>query len=163
MTAKTLSRLPAQLAAFVEAMVETGDGPAAAVAAGVHSQRSKAFSASALDNPEVRAALDMQMRNRLASLVPMALTVVANIARSEKIDPGVRLSAAKTILDRSGYTAQDLRAKAEADLKDLKEMSREELLAALDSTESELADRAKTVGSAPDIGASSLQVIDMEG
>lgn len=151
------------MALFVQSMAETGDEVAAAVAAGVHAQRAKAFAAAALDNPDVCEALHVVLRNRLATLVPMALTVAANIARSEKIDPGVRLSAAKTILDRGGYTALELRTRAKAETKDLAEMSPDELRAMVEETERELSDRAKVVPVLPDLGAGSLQVIDMEG
>lgn len=102
------------------------------------------------------------MRTRFAEAGPLSLNLLISVVKDAKADLNIRVQAAKTLLDRSGYTAKDMR-EAEADTRDLKEMSRDELLATLDATEAQLASRAKTLEIAPTIGASAAQVIDIEG
>lgn len=157
-----LERLTPQLALFAQTFAETGKKKESAIAAGVHENRANIWSGAALANPEVKAAVDHCVRLRFAEAVPMAQAFVISLVNDEKADKRLRFDAAKDIMTRGGYAAADIKA-AQSATKDLHEMSRDELRAMLDGTETELANRAKQVEVAPLLVASSLQVIDMEG
>jgi hypothetical protein len=164
MPATPLDTLPAQLVAFVEHFAVNGDGPAAAVEAGVHPNRAKVFARVSMANPAVRAGYEHVLRTRFAESGPLALNLLLEMVvnKDKTFEPRVRLEAAKTLLDRSGYTAKDMRESA-AEVKDLKDMTRDELLLEMDKTERELADRATLVEVAPNTNQYPVQVVDMEG
>lgn len=129
------------------------------MAAGVHHERALVFARNALRDPAVKAGYEHCVRTRFAEAGPIALNVLLKFAKNERNEykPELQLQAARDLASRSGYTAKEMRESEPA--KDLKELSRDELHAALQSTEAELANRAKV----PVIGASATQVIDLEG
>jgi len=164
MPATPLDKLPAQLVIFVEHFALVGDERLAAVEAGVHPNRAAQFARVSLNDPNVKAAYEHVLRTRFASAGPIALNLLIEFVKDKekKFEPRVRLEAAKTLLDRSGYTAKGM-AESAAESKDLKEMTRDQLLEEMNRTEAELADRAKLVAIAPDVNQHSTQVIDLEG
>jgi hypothetical protein len=164
MPASPLDSLPAQLVIFVEHFATTGDGRLAAVEAGVHPNRAAIFARVSLANPAVKAGYEHILRSRFAQAVPISLNFLIEVVenKAKVYAPGDRLAAAKTLLDRSGYTARDMKA-AEAEVKDLKDMTREELLLEMDKTERELSERATLVEVAPNVNQFAVQVVDMEG
>ena len=158
-----LERLDPQMLIFVEHFAMSGDSRLAAVEAGVHPNRAGTFARVALANPNVRAGYEHVLRTRFAQAGPIALNLLIEmVADKQKVfEPRVRLEAAKTLLDRSGYTAKDMR-EAGSPL-ELNEMSREQLLEEMARTETELASRATLVAIAPDVNQFNTQVVDMEG
>lgn len=158
-----LGRLDPQMLIFVEHFAMSGDERLAAVEAGVHPNRAGTFARVALANPNVRAGYEHILRSRFAQAGPIALNLLIEMVadKSKVFEPRVRLEAAKTLLDRSGYTAKDMREAGHAP--DLHEMTREELLEEMARTERELSDRATLVAIAPDASQLDTQVIDMQG
>jgi phage terminase small subunit len=157
-----LDRIAPQLATFAQLFAETGLKKESAIKAGVHEARAPIWAAQALNNPEVRAAVDHCIRARFALAVPKAQAFVISLLEDQGADKRLRFDAAKDIMSRGGFAPGDIKAAAAA-VKDLHELSPDELRAMLNETESELANRAKAIEVAPQLGASSLQVIDMEG
>lgn len=164
MPATPLDSLPSQLVIFVEHFALVGDMRLAAVEAGVHPNRAAIWARVSMNNPAVRAGYEHVLRTRFAQAGPIALNLLIEmVANKEKaFEPRVRLEAAKTLLDRSGYTAKDMRESA-AEVKDLKDMTREELLLEMEKTERELSERATLIEVAPNVNQHEVQVIDMEG
>lgn len=164
MPSSPLDVLPAQLVVFVEQFAMTGDQRQAAVAAGVHPNRATQFARVSMNDPNVRAGYEHVLRTRFAQAGPIALNLLIEVVENKesKYGPRERLDAAKTLLDRSGYTARDMKAAA-AEQKDLKDMTREQLLEEMSKTENELANRAKLIEVAPDVNQFDAQVIDLEG
>lgn len=156
-----LDKLAPQLATFAVEFADYGKPKEAAIKAGVHEDRAAIWARTALATPEVRQAIEHVTRAQFADAVPLAKAFIINLVKDERADRKLRLEAAKDLLNRGGYTSKDMRDAAAA-VKDLHEMTREELLATLDGTEAELANRAKAIEAAPTIDASSHQVIDME-
>lgn len=167
MASNTLARLAPPLAAFAQAFAESGDPRAAAIAAGAHPDRAALWGRRALTDPTVKSAIDGAVRERFAGAGVLALDVLVTFARNELGPDGkpfcskdLQLSAAKDLANRAGYSAKSMRDATSAP--DLSEMSPEQLRHVLETTESELATRAKTAEVAPTFDASSTQVIDLE-
>lgn len=158
-----LTKLPSQLADFAYQFVVTGDKRLSATLAGVHPDRAGHWANSALNNPLVRDAIDEVVTARFAEAVPIALNRLIDMAKNDKgaYKQEMEFAAAKAILDRAGHSVRDTRASKADAPKDLSEMSREELLAALAGTESELANRASVVNPPVDV-SNPAQIIDLE-
>lgn len=155
------SRLPAQVADFLDAFALTGDARSAAIGVGCHPKNALAFARDTLAHPDAAAVFDSIMRTRFAEAGPVALNLVLQIVQGTMpADTRTRLDAAKTLLDRSGYSAKALATPGAP--KDLHELSRDELLRVIDQGESELASRAKLIDQTPIADALDVQVIDME-
>lgn len=138
--------MPARIAEATElqarvarAVVETGTLTAAAAKSGV----ALSYCCKLMQDPAVQAAVHAEMRRRLATAAPVALTVLITIVRDEAANPRVRVDAAKAILDRAGFGPPKVAA-AGAE-KALNEMTTGELRELADRLERELADRAKPV------------------
>lgn len=143
-------------------MAESGDGGAAAIAAGVHPSRTGFFVREAMNMPAVRQAIADHVRSRFAEAVPLALNLLVSVIKDAKHPMELRVAAAKDVLTRADFTAKGMRD-ADAAHKDLTEMSPDELRHVLEHTEAELATRAKDVANAPERAPSDYQVIDLEG
>lgn len=161
--ASPLDRLNAQMATFVEHFATTGDQRLAAVEAGCHPNRAVQFARAAMNDPTVRAGYEHVLRTRFSQAGPISLNLLIEMVedKSKVFEPRVRLEAAKTLLDRSGYTSQGMR-EASAGTQDLREMTREQLLEEMNRTEAELANRAKLASVAPGANQFDTEVIDME-
>lgn len=157
------SRLPAQVIDFLEELCLTGDGKTAAINVGVHPRRAESFVRETMDEPDAREAFDQILRTRFSHAGPLALNLLIEMVedKGKSYSGPVRLEAAKSLLDRSGYSAKAMHQPQ--DRKDLHELSREELLAVVNAGEAELAGRAKLVENVPIAGSIDHQVIDMEG
>ena len=160
--ASEIAKLAPQTVVFVTHFADTGDATRAALEAGVHPSRAAAWGRSAVRDPVVKAAIEDCVRTRFVEAGPIALNQLIKMTRNtnNEYKPEIVLGAAKTLLDRAGYTAQAAIAPAKP-AKDLGEMSRDEVASVLASVEAELAQRATDI--TPDLGANLAQVIDLEG
>ena len=153
--------MPDQVSQFLDAFANSGDAKSAAISVGCHPKNALAFARDTLSHPDAAAVFDTIMRTRFAQAGPVALNVVLQIADGTlPADVRTRLDAAKTLLDRSGYSAKALATPGAP--KDLHEMTRDELLRVVDQGESELMARARLVDNVPIADALHVQAIDME-
>lgn len=153
------SRLPAQVLQFLEEFAVSGNREAAAESVGVHPRVAERFAREVFDHPGARDAFDQIMRQRFAQAGPIAMNLLLEIATDPQVSARVRVEAAKTLLDRSGFSAKALSAPAAP--KDLHELTREELLRVVEQGEGELAARAKQIGNRTIDDAIDTQVIDL--
>ena len=151
------------MVAFVEHFATTGDERLAAIEAGCHPNRARQFARVAMNAPTVKAAYEHVLRTRFALAGPISLNLLIEMVedKNKVFEARVRLEAAKTLLDRSGYTSREMR-EASAGTQDLREMSREQLLEEMNRTEAELANRAKMASVEPNANQFDSEVIDME-
>lgn len=152
-------------AAFVSAFVEHGDKIAAADAAGYDGNHLDTTAHRLLAMPAVAAAIQLQTMHRLRNAAPMALSVIINLARSDKASDRVKLEAAKTLLDRAGFIAPKA-ADADPDgNKPLSEMTPDELRDFIskgrEQLEAKMVDVTPKVDNAAVDAALDAQVIDM--
>jgi uncharacterized protein (UPF0147 family) len=116
---------------------------------------------NALSSPIVRAAIQTSLSNMLQTrAAPMALHVLIEITEDKTAPKGVRVDAARTLLDRAGYVAPRAR-EATKDEKPLSERTPEELRAFIAQLESTLADKAKPVHGTRVDDTTDAQVSDM--
>lgn len=162
MPKKARSRLPAQVVEFLEEFALTGDGKTAAVNVGVHPKTAERFVRETMDHPDAREAFDQIMRTRFSHAGPIALNLLIEMVedKGNAYSGPVRLEAAKSLLDRSGYNAKAMLQPQNR--KDLHELSRDELLQIVNAGEQELAGRAKLIDNAQIDGAVELQLVDLE-
>ena len=140
-------QLTAMQEAFVERLIECGDASTAAQLAGFSKPSSDAW--RLLRIPDVRAAVNAAMKTALAQDAPLARGLLRRYVHDEAMHPKIRLDAAKTLLDRSGYIAPKAKDDGvDGRTKALSEMSVEELRAMVDRLETEVANRAKHVAGA---------------
>lgn len=104
---------------------------------------------AAVTSPSVMAEIRARTGKHLQGLAPRALEVVAQLMDSGQTER-IRLEAAKTILDRSGFIAPKATDGAENRDKELHQMSREELQARAARLQNEIEDRAKPVEIIPE-------------
>lgn len=148
-------------AAFVSALCTLGDKSRAVLEAGydITSHDASALADSVLRSRAVQHALRHEINRRFLEGAAMAFNVLRDIARDATAPKGVRVDAAKAILDRAGFVAPRNGAEQGATL-DLASMSPDQLRAFIAQGEQELAARAKTV-SAPEALQSASQVTDL--
>jgi len=94
--------------------------------------------------PSIMQEIRARTGRNLQTLAPRALDVVVEMMENGGNDR-IRLEAAKTILDRSGFIAPKATDGAENRDKELHQMSREELQARAARLQNEIADRATPV------------------
>lgn len=99
--------------------------------------------------PAIIAEIRARTGHQLQGLAPRALEVVAQLLEHGQTER-IRLEAAKTILDRSGFIAPKATDGAENREKDLHTMTRQELEERAQRLASEIADRAKPAVLDPD-------------
>ena len=155
------SRLPDQVVQFLEAFATHGDGKTAAIDVGVHPRLAERFVRETMDHPDAVEAFHQIMRTRFSQAGPIAMNVLLEVAKDPTKPPGVRVEAANSILNRSGFNARAIAQGAAQ--KDMQELSREDLLRIVNQGEAELASRAKMVDHRPIDSALATQVIDIEG
>lgn len=114
------------------------------------------------NGPEFAAALAKATSRAILDGAPAAVRLLRRYVEDETIAPRVRLEAARTLLDRAGFAARVAEpGQSPGDAKALQDMSRDELLATLDKAESELANRAVAVDSAPDSAPVDAKAADL--
>jgi phage terminase small subunit len=142
--------------AIVRHLVETGDASTAAQMAGFSKPTADAW--RLLRIPHVLAAVDDAMKTALAQDAPAARHLLRQYVTDPKMNPKIRLDAAKTLLDRSGHIAPKARDERAEREKSLHEMSADELRAMVDRLETEVANRAMPV-----LGASAAPIESEDG
>lgn len=127
-------------AAFVRAMLRTGNVEAAGIAAGYADTRA-AYTARNL--PHVQAAIAAELRRwMITEAAPAALNLLYSVMRDETKDPKLRVACAKTIADRAGFIAPKAQASSGLDGKSVVDMNRQELIEMSQRIAKELGDRA---------------------
>lgn len=127
---------------FLRVYVETGDSTRAAAEAGYANP--DAQGRALRRNVNLVPLIRLETHRRLQEHVPAAINAIVDAMHDEKAPRSVRLDAAKTILDRSGYAAftpknnnlRDDRPLAELSLAELHDLARklsEELANAAES------------------------------
>ena len=144
---------------FVRTLIETGSREQASIAAGYTGADNSTLAYRALSSPAVNTAVLVETRRRFAALAPVALEVLRKIMCDDTAPKGVRVDAAKAVLDRAGLVAPR-HGDQQGPTKALNEMTREELKSFIDASEGELARRAKDV-SAPEALTPKPQVTDL--
>lgn len=146
--------------AFVKAYVETADGKLSVELAGyATSDNAAVIAAHNFAVPSVMAAIAHETRRKMAALAPIAVNVLRDIATDPTAPKGVRVDAAKALLDRAGFVAPRGNGD-QAPERDVSTMSRDELRRFVEAGEAELARRAKDV-SAPNMPAPNLHLSDL--
>jgi hypothetical protein len=95
-------------AAFVAALIETGDAPTAAQLAGFLDRPSKE-AWRLLRIPHVLAAVNAAVQIALAEDAPLARYLLRRYVKDESMNPKIRMDAARTLLDRAGHIAPKAR------------------------------------------------------
>lgn len=114
---------------------------------------------SVMQSPAVRRVLHLAISEVLVTEgAPLAVKTLLEVVKNKEYSPRDRVAAARTILDRAGYTGKSTSADSPAD-KPLSEMSTDELKALVDKLEGELADRATPVN-APESHGKPAQYLD---
>ena len=144
--------------AFVQALIQTGSRNKAIEASGYRFLGPEQ-AMQALNSPAVMHALRMETSRKLLQYAPAALNVLLSIMKDKTAPKGVRVDAAKAVLDRSGFIAPRQGAQ-QGETKSLNEMTTADLRSFISAGESELAGRAKDV-SAPEALVVHMQVSDL--
>jgi phage terminase small subunit len=153
----TTKRLSEQQQHFVALTVSGVSHEQAATLAGYAENSGYAVSRS----PAVRAAIHEAVAHQLVTRsAPLALKVLNDIAADETAPKGVRVDAARTLLDRAGYVAPRASEAVKGE-KPLSERTPEELRAFIAQLESTLADKAKVVHGTRVDDTTDTQVSDM--
>lgn len=133
---------------FVDRLAEGCDKSEAIIKAGYKDEKPEREAWRLLQQPQILAALQIQVARRLAVGAAVARKVLHDIMVDESVDKRLRAACAKDLLNRAGFIApkaQEARKGAETPLN---EMSTTELRALADKLEGEIAGRAKEVSSA---------------
>jgi phage terminase small subunit len=102
-----MDRLTESQAAFAKHYVANGGSATdAAKAAGYSEKNAAQLGWQQLQKPNVLAAIRAEQQRALGSLATKALRVLESILTDKDAPAGVRVDAAKTILDRAGLGAQ---------------------------------------------------------
>jgi phage terminase small subunit len=141
---------------FVVAFVRNGgNATQAAEAAGYKYERLDRAGHDALKSTAVQAAIQSEIRRALSvDLAGLALGVVRGILEDVTMEPKIRLDAAKVALDRGGYVAPKAADASSDGLRELHEMSVQELETFLQKAKSNAANAA------PVIDLDATEVID---
>jgi phage terminase small subunit len=131
--------------AFVSNLVENGGNmTAAAEAAGYKDAKVSGWRTARL--PHVQTAVQAEIRRSLSTdLSTLALGVVRGILEDPTMEPKIRLDAAKVALDRGGYVAPKAADASNDGLRELHEMSVDELQRFIDRAKSERANSAQVI------------------
>lgn len=129
--------LTAQQSAFVVAFTNEpgaiGNMSEAARRAGYSHKSAGEIGRQLLEKPHVKAAIDAANRAQIgSSLATKAVGVLQQLIDDETVPAKVRLDAAKTILDRSGYSPTRREEPEDPAEKELNDLSIEELTAIVD-------------------------------
>jgi phage terminase small subunit len=116
-----------QQAFVVEFVTNGGVATKAAIGAGYSQQSARQIASQLLSKPHIQEAIRREQRKRLCGLGSKALSVIESILDDQAAPAGVRLDAAKTVLDRCGFTAETARAEQMYGNKPLEEMTAQEL------------------------------------
>ena len=157
MTAGNFGLTEKQLS-FVRALVATGNKKLAVEQAG-YGGDAVITSAQVLASPAVTAALRHEINRCLLHHAAAAVSVLLEIMTDKTAPKGVRVDAAKAVLDRAGFIAPR-QGDQQGATKALNEMSSDELRRFISDSERELSGRAKDV-SAPEALTSKPQVLDL--
>jgi phage terminase small subunit len=115
-------------AAFAMAFVTNGgNGTQAAIEAGYSKDSARQQAHALVSKPHVQKAIQAEQRRTLARLANKSIVVLEGFLDDANAPAGVRLDAAKTILDRAGLTSKAAEAEDALTGKRLNEMSIEEL------------------------------------
>lgn len=139
-------------AAFVRFFVETGDRLQACKDAG-YAGNPYPIAWRLMRTPAIVAAIRAQTALRLQAIAPTALRVLNTIMVDEGAPKGVRVDAAKTLLDRAGFIAPKAREPDRDGDRPLNEYSVEELRRLIDDLEQQRGDEARVITSAPPAAA----------
>lgn len=136
MSDKNLPReLTEMQGAFVVAYVANGgNGTQAAIEAGYSEQSARQQAFALTHNPRVVAAIQTEQRRTFARIANKAIVVLEGFLDDKTAPAGVRLDAARTVLDRAGLTAKAAEAD-EAPKKPMSEWTIEELEAFIERQE----------------------------
>ena len=145
---------------FAEYMSDTGDAESSAQRAGYAQPAIVGRQLAA--NPDVMIVVRYRTQLRIQGLVPHSLNFIADILRDKGAPKGVRLDAAKTILDRAGHIPPRAVIAQKSENVALNEMSVSELRRLLDEVERQRGDDARLLetDSAPILDANEAQPID---
>jgi phage terminase small subunit len=155
------AQLTERQAAFVRNIVAGSDSVRAAELAGY----TNPYSAACMNRQSatVQTAIASELRRFLhADAAPAALRLVYDVMRDEKADIKLRISCAKTVLDRAGFIPPKAKDESAFGNKAPSEMTAEELAAASHKIARELSDRSVTIiDNAPQPDSLSAEVLDM--
>jgi phage terminase small subunit len=143
---------------LVTTLVATGSQEQAVKAAG-YVGKASIVAAQALASPAVAAALRHEINRKLLRDAAAAQCVLVEIMNDRTAPKGVRVDAAKAVLDRAGFIAPRQGA-GSGETKPLNEMSSDDLRRFISESERELSGRAKDVN-APEALTRKAQVSDM--
>jgi phage terminase small subunit len=118
-----------QHAFVVEFVSNGGIATKAAASAGYSQQSARQIASQLLNKPHIQEAIRREQRKRLYGLGSKAMSVIESILDDEAAPAGVRLDAAKTVLDRCGLTAETAKTEQLQNSKPLEEMTADELQA----------------------------------
>jgi phage terminase small subunit len=113
----------------VEYVANGGIATKAAASAGYSQQSARQIASQLLNKPHIQEAIRREQRKKLYGLGSKAMSVIESILDDENAPTGVRLDAAKTVLDRCGLTAETAKAEQAQNSKSLEEMTADELQA----------------------------------
>jgi len=130
-------------AAFV-AHVVSGVEPAKAAPLAGYANDGSIVASGLMRNPRVLAAIHFETARRISALAPVAVGVLETIAKDETAPKGVRVDAAKTLLDRAGHLPPKIAGDGRSG-RTPAEMSTDELRALADELQRTIEDRAKLV------------------
>lgn len=116
-----------QQAFVVEFVANGGTATKAAARAGYSQQSARQIASQLLNKPHIQEAIRWEQRKKLYGLGSKAMSVIESILSDEAAPAGVRLDAAKTVLDRCGLTAETAKTEQLQNSKTLKEMTANEL------------------------------------
>lgn len=129
MRAHELKATDLQQAFVVEYVANGGIATKAAARVGYSQQSARQIASQLLNKPHIQEAIRREQRKRLYGLGSKAMSVLESILYDDAAPAGVRLDAAKTVLDRCGLTAETARAEQMQASKPLEEMTAIELQA----------------------------------
>ena len=143
---------------FIDALISTGSRELATIQAGYSGRPAEVY-AQVLSSPAVATALRHEINRTMLHKAAAALRTLCEIMEDPTAPKGVRVDAAKAVLDRAGFIAPR-QSDAQGAQKALNEMSSDELRRFISDSERELSGRAKDV-SAPEALTPKPQVIDL--
>lgn len=145
---------------FVMAYINSGDEKAAAIAS-EYSWPMSPTARQAIRSPVVVAAIQAEVSRRIRTEgAVIGHSVLIEVARDTTAPKGVRVDAAKALLDRAGHIAPRAEAARNTDGRPLAEYSIEDLQGLVDSLKRRAADQARDV-TAPISASASSDLAEM--
>lgn len=132
-------------AAYV-AHVVSGIEPAKAATLAGYANDGSIVASELMRNPRILAAIHYETARRIGALAPVAVSVLETIANDDTAPKGVRVDAAKTLLDRAGHLPPKAASEGGSG-RTPAGMSTEELRALADELQRTIEARAKPVQS----------------